>query len=82
MALDLDHHDAAHGKLHRIGAQDHCKTDNLPGLPEAFQPGANGRAGEAKRRREIGQAAPAIMPEEGDKALIRAVHDIHSEQYN
>ena len=64
MALDLDHHDAAHALVDRVGAQDDGVADDLAGLFQPLHAGPHGRARDAEIDRQIGDAAPRIVAQQ------------------
>lgn len=74
MAFNLDHHDTADSGLHGVGSQDDGITDDGTVILHFFDARANRRARGFRLHRQIGNAAPAIMPQKGDEPFVEIVH--------
>ncbi|MNT78023.1 hypothetical protein D3C72_2172160 [compost metagenome] len=75
MAFNLDHHDAADRRLHRVCAQDDGVTDDGAVVLHSFDARAHRRARGFRLDCEIRNAAPAIMPQKGDEPFVEIIHD-------
>lgn len=77
MAFNLDHHNAADRRFHRVGPQNDGVADDGAVIFHSFDAGANRRARGFRLQSQIGNAASAVVTQKGDEPFVEIIHDYH-----